>query len=574
MTRTLWKPALGLSLALLTLPADVFAGGRGGGMSRGGGNMNRGGEGGGSMNRGGEGGGSMNRGGYGGSSSANHSPSFSSPRSPSDNSGRAGSNYSSDRDSNSAVAGAANRNQSNNPYAAAGAANRSQSNNPYAAAGAANRNQSTLPNSDAAAAGAGYANRNQPNYPNAGAAAAGAGYANRNQPNYPNAGAAAAGAAYANRNQPNYPNAGAAAAGAAYANNNQYHPGMVNGYWNSNYGMGGSGAVGAWGTGSPMYGYGYAPYSNPYMAGGPAVGGGGQPGAQAQVNAPAQAASQATNYSQPINTAAAPPDQSVSDPATTAFNQARDAFRSGDYVGAQKLTQQALTSMPNDSTMHQFLGLVLFAQGNYEQAAAPLYAVLSVGPGWDWTTLIENYADANVYTEQMRGLEGFLRTNPKSAAAYFVLAYHYITQGHDKNAVEVLKRVVALQPNDTLSAQLLASLQPSGAPATDASGPVAPVKPVDPGKLAGRWVAEAPQNTRVMLTIKDDGSFTWALDRPGQPTSTIAGTMTLADGLLTLNDKDGKSGALAGQVASQDDDHFSFRVVGAPQNDPGLKFAR
>ena len=39
--------------------------------------------------------------------------------------------------------------------------------------------------------------------------------------------------------------------------------------------------------------------------------------------------------------------------------------------------------------------LVLFAQGKYEQAAAPLYSVLSVGPGWDWTTLIGNYSDAN-----------------------------------------------------------------------------------------------------------------------------------------------------------------------------------
>ena len=42
--------------------------------------------------------------------------------------------------------------------------------------------------------------------------------------------------------------------------------------------------------------------------------------------------------------------------------------------------------MPNDASLHEFRALVLFALGQYEQAAATLYAVLSNGPGWDWTT--------------------------------------------------------------------------------------------------------------------------------------------------------------------------------------------
>ena len=131
----------------------------------------------------------------------------------------------------------------------------------------------------------------------AGAAAAGAGYANRNQSQahprgcrrrrrglcqpQPELGSprglpAAAGAGYANRNQGSaYPDAGCRRRGAGYANNHvqQYHPGMVNGYWNGT--GGGSRAwaratasgVGAWGTGSPMYGWGYSGYSNPYSGG-------------------------------------------------------------------------------------------------------------------------------------------------------------------------------------------------------------------------------------------------------------------------------------------------------------------
>ncbi len=54
----------------------------------------------------------------------------------------------------------------------------------------------------------------------------------------------------------------------------------------------------------------------------------------------------------------------------------------------------------------------------------------------------------------------------------------------------------------------------------------------------------------------------------------IAGKSTLADGILTLADQNSQNGALVGQVAWQDDKHFSFRLQGAPQDDPGLKFAR
>ena len=50
-------------------------------------------------------------------------------------------------------------------------------------------------------------------------------------------------------------------------------------------------------------------------------------------------------------------------------------------------TDEALAKLPNDTTLHEFRGLCLFALGRYDEAAATVYAVLSVGPGWDWTTL-------------------------------------------------------------------------------------------------------------------------------------------------------------------------------------------
>ena len=309
--------------------------------------------------------------------------------------------------------------------------------------------------------GAGYSNRNQPEKPQRRRRGGGGRLLESQPARDHNAGAAAAGAGYANHNnQSPYSNAGAAAAGAAYGNRNgydQYHPGMAAGYWNGNYGASNLGAYGGMGMASPAYGYGSTPYMNPYAGAGLAGVGAGQAGGQAQ---PANAAP--VDYSQPLNTAAAPPDvASPADPSTSPMGQARQAFQAGDYDTALRLTQQALGQLPNDVSLNEFLALILFAQGNYEQAAAPLYAVLSVGPGWDWTTLAGNYSDTGIYTGQLRGLEAFLKANPRSAKGLFVLAYHYISDGHPDAAVGPLKRVVAIQPDDKLSAHLLDKLRPS-----------------------------------------------------------------------------------------------------------------
>ncbi len=196
--------------------------------------------------------------------------------------------------------------------------------------------------------------------------------------------------------------AGRSYGGAAWGWHNpayaSYHSGWVHGYWNGHYngwgwGWGGYGAglatgagLAMWGMGSALYsGWGYMPYMNPYYTA-PAV----------VVQPPVY------DYSQPINTTSAAPDAAVTDPALTAFDQARDAFKAGNYENALTLADQALKAMPDDTTIHEFRGLDLFALQRYDEAAAVLYGVLSVGPGWDWTTLISLYPDVDVFTAQQR----------------------------------------------------------------------------------------------------------------------------------------------------------------------------
>ena len=248
----------------------------------------------------------------------------------------------------------------------------------------------------------------------------------------------------------------------------------------------------AWALGSSFYNWGYASYANPYYAEAAVA----QPivieqtvagGEPQTVSVPASA----YDYSQPIDTQSAPPPAEVADPAVAKFDSARAAFGTGDYAGALQLTDEALKVLPNDATLHEFRALVLFAVGKYDLAAGPLYAVLSVGPGWDWTTMAGLYPNIDVYTSQLRKLEAFVWANPKSTAGRFVLAYHYLTQGHTDAAVGQLKQVVALAPQDTLSAQLVKQFSPPAtAPDTPAAATAPPPRRRPPSR--GIWPETGP----------------------------------------------------------------------------------
>ena len=239
----------------------------------------------------------------------------------------------------------------------------------------------------------------------------------------------------------------------------------------------------AWALGSSFYNWGYASYANPYYAEAAMA----QPivieqtvaGAEPQtVTVPAYT----YDYSQPIDTQSAPPAAEVADPAVAKFDSARAAFGSGDYAGALQLTDEALKVLANDATLHEFRALVLFAVGKYDLAAGPLYAVLSVGPGWDWTTMAGLYPNIDVYTGQLRKLEAFVSANPKSTAGHFVLAYHYLTQGNTDEAVGQFKEVVALAPQDTLSAQLVKQFSPPSESSGTAAPSTAPAPATAPAK--------------------------------------------------------------------------------------------
>src|SRR5262249_4265710 len=174
-------------------------------------------------------------------------------------------------------------------------------------------------------------------------------------------------------------------------------------------------------------------------------------------------------------------------------------------------------------------------------------------------------------------LEDYRNEHPASAPARFVLAYHYLTQGHTEAAVGELKEVVKLQPADQLSAQLITQLSgdkgqaapqpsPSSAPAQAPASPASAV-----GNLVGIWKASPAQGTTIELTAGADGKFRWNVVSQGR-TQPIEGTYTFENEILTLTQSE--NNAMVGKVVWQDPDHFRFQAMGGGPNDPGLAFSK
>jgi tetratricopeptide (TPR) repeat protein len=374
-----------------------------------------------------------------------------------------------------------------------------------------------------------------------------------------------------------------------------FHQGWVHGYWRGHYpgglgwrpaghgdrdfrgegpstglGLGLGWGFSPWLFGPMIYNYGYLSYDNPYSS---AVKGGRAVVAQRPG---------IHDDSQPVDARSAPPEQSMIDRAVSALDRGRGAFKAGDYSRALGLVDEALESTPDDPTLHELRALALFALKRYDEAAPVLYGVLSVRPGWDWTTLISLYSDPERYTQQLRALEAFTTQRLNRAAAHFVLAYHYLTTEHADAAVRQLKTVTVLQPKDMLSAQLIQQLErpqhqvvAAGLAQPESSTSSSAVRMVAAGtqaKIDGTWTAQPNVEVRITVTLHAEGRFTWKVSRQGKDQQ-FEGKSRYENGMLTLV-QDQNNDTMVGNVHWTEDTRFNFKLMGAGAGDPGLTFTR
>ena len=171
------------------------------------------------------------------------------------------------------------------------------------------------------------------------------------------------------------------------------------------------------------------------------------------------------DYSRPIRV----PDPSTrqndqalvrSERAIQSFDLARASFLGGDYVQASRLIDDAIALLPNDPTMHQFRALVLFAREEYREAAAVLYSVLAVSPGWDAETVTRLYGgETNRYLLQVNELAQYSASHPQATDAQFLLGYHYAIKGDLRGAQRQLQRVLTERPDDRVVKSLLDTIR-------------------------------------------------------------------------------------------------------------------
>ena len=155
--------------------------------------------------------------------------------------------------------------------------------------------------------------------------------------------------------------------------------------------------VTTWAVNRVGWAFGYNSYANPYAGGTTVIDNSTYDYSQPLVLTPDE-----TTLAADPNDTAAPPE--VSPESLSDFDRARQEFFAGDYQSALKSTDAALKTLPNDAVLHEFRALALFALGNYQDSAAVLYAVLSVGPGWDWTTLSGLYPSVSDYSANLRSI--------------------------------------------------------------------------------------------------------------------------------------------------------------------------
>ena len=137
--------------------------------------------------------------------------------------------------------------------------------------------------------------------------------------------------------------------------------------------------------------------------------------------------------------------------------QAKAAFRQGQYRDATHLAAHAAVDEPKSSNVHLLLVLSMFASGQYRGAAMEAHSVVLLGKTPEWNTVYDFYGDVEPYTNQVRALEKYTGEKPKQPEGHFLLGFLYMVGGYRDSAKKEFLAALKLTPRDRVAAQLLKS---------------------------------------------------------------------------------------------------------------------
>ncbi len=256
----------------------------------------------------------------------------------------------------------------------------------------------------------------------------------------------------------------------------------------------------------------------------------------------------------------------------------------------------------------------------YDEAAAVDYAVLTAGPGWNWSTL-GRAVSRRRHLHESASSAGSVRTRQPNSSSGAVSRWRTITllKGISTRQVLGFKKWSSLylptssrrdspsstrrRPKSRASAASAAAQPGSGpaggAPSSLARSPTRPAvaanqpapeapapaqrevsndqakqpetPPPPPASLVGAWKAQASPDVWVSLTLEADGKFAWEVDTKGKKQA-LTGVAGFTDNTLALLQPDGPP--LVGKVKQDGANEFVFSPDGAGSKAPGLTFTR
>ena len=340
--------------------------------------------------------------------------------------------------------------------------------------------------------------------------------------------------------------------------------GLGHGAWDGlGLGMGLGWGLSSWGYGSCLYGMGYMPYYNPYYGGGAA----------------SRARPCPTTIPSRSTPRAAPADGAVAEPGDGPLR------RRPRVVPARELRRRPASrptrpwrSSPTTPPCTSSARSACSPRAATTRPPRPSTPCSRSGPAGTGRRSSVSIPASTSTRRSSAPSKAYCGAHRDSATARFVLAYHYLTQGHTDAAVDYAQAGGRAQ----------AGRHPLGeaAPAArSAQGPVPPARrhvpppaappadttPPQGATIAGTWTAQPVADTTIALTIQPGGAFNWQVTQKGQ-TQQFSGTSTFGDGILTLAQDKGP--ALVGRVSWKDASHMTFRIVGDGPDDPGLRFSK
>ena len=168
------------------------------------------------------------------------------------------------------------------------------------------------------------------------------------------------------------------------------------------------------------------------------------------------------SVSLPADTGDYTPSSGTSDPeavSSESFDQQGEyAFRTRDYMAANRDWQHAVVDDPSNGALAMKLALAMFAVGKYREAAGTTQQVLVLLPQEKWGQAVSDYkklyANPKDYVDQLKSLAKAAADKPNDPALRFLLGFHYGYSGRVADAVRELNKLVQLEPKDQLGRKL------------------------------------------------------------------------------------------------------------------------